>query len=334
MIYKIPVLLMTKYTRICLEEREKIFKLTGENYNQTDIAKKLGRNKSSVSREIARCTCDPLGYLPDRAQLDSIKLKQRNTALFRSSNLCKHVVSLLQQGWSPEQISGRLKHENNGAGVVSHETIYKFIYSPEGQAQKLYLLLTRHKPKRTRWFSRKPRKSHIPESASIFNRPKFIDKRNKMGHWEGDLVVFGSLKGSNVTTLVERKSRFARLIHNKSKYTDEVIGGIAKTISCLPNNRFKTITFDRGTEFASFRTLGIDTYFCNPHSPWQKGGDENFNGRLRKYLPKKFDHRNLSQYLLDNIEEKMNNQPRKCLGFKSPAEVFYKQNLQYVALDP
>ena len=90
---------MTKYTRICLEEREKIFKLTGENYNQTDIAKKLGRNKSSVSREIARCTCDPLGYLPDRAQLDSIKLKQRNTALFRSSNLCKHVVSLLQQGW-------------------------------------------------------------------------------------------------------------------------------------------------------------------------------------------------------------------------------------------
>jgi IS30 family transposase len=151
---------------------------------------------------------------------------------------------------------------------------------------------------------------------------------------EGDLVVFGSLKGANVTTLVERKSRFAQLVYNRSKYTDEVIGGIAKTMSGLPNKRAKTITFDRGTEFASFRKLGVTTYFCNPHSPWQKGGDENYNGRLRKYLPKKFDHRNLSQDLLDNIEDKMNNQPRKCLGFRSPAEVFHNRKLQYVALDP
>ena len=100
------------------------------------------------------------------------------------------------------------------------------------------------------------------------------------------------------------------------------------------DNNTHTITFDRGTEFASFRNLNIRTYFCNPHSPWQKGGNENFNGRLRKYLPKKFDSRKLSQDLLDNIEEKMNNQPRKCLGFRSPVEVFYGRKLQYVALDP
>ena len=325
---------MTKYRRIDLPEREKIFNLSRQNYNQPYIAKELGRNKSSISRELGRCAFDPLGYLPDRAEVNAAKFAQRNFSLFRSENLAKVVILLLKEGWSPQQISGRLKVEDAGVRVVSHETIYKFIYSKEGQAQKLYLLLTRHKPKRTKWFSRRLKKSHIPESANIINRPKSIDKRNRMGHWEGDLVVFGVLKGSNVTTLVERKSRFAQLLHNRSKYSDEVIGGIAKTICKLPSNRIKTITFDRGTEFASFKKLGIDTYFCNPHSPWQKGGDENFNGRLRRYLPKKFDHRNLSQDLLDNIQEKMNNQPRKCLGFRSPAEVFYNRKLQYVALDP
>jgi IS30 family transposase len=325
---------MTKYHRITLEEREIIYSLLQTNHNQTFIARQLGRNKSSISRELGRCNTDPLGYIPDRANNFAIRFGLRNPKIFLKPKLSNCVITLLKEGWSPEQIAGRLKLENNGSRVVSHETIYQFIYSEEGKAQKLYNLLTRHKPKRTKWYSRKPRKSHIPESANIINRPKVIEKRRSIGHWEGDLVVFGSLKGANVTTLVERKSRFAQLVRNKSKYTDEVIGGITNVLSSLPNKQIKTITFDRGTEFASFKNLNITTFFCNPHSPWQKGGDENFNGRLRKYLPKKFDHRNLSQDLLDNIEEKMNNQPRKCLGFRSPAEVFYNRKLQYVALDP
>jgi len=305
---------MTKYHRMTLTERENIYSLLQTNHNQAFIARQLSRNKSSISRELARCNSDPIGYIPDRAQQISESFLRRNPKIFRSQKLSASIISLLRIGWSPEQISGRLRLENNGTPVVSHETIYQFIYSSEGQAQKLYSLLTRHKPKRTRWFSRKPRKSHIPESANIKHRPKVVEKRRSIGHWEGDLVVFGSLKGANVTTLVERKSRFAQLVHNRSKYTDEVIGGITKTMSGLPNKQVKTMTFDRGTEFASFRRLGITTYFCNPHSPWQKGGDENFNGRLRRYLPKKFDHRSLSQDLLDSIAEKMNNQPRKCLG--------------------
>ena len=325
---------MIKYRRICLSERENIYKLRQSGHNQTFIAKVLCRNKSSISRELDRCANDPIGYTPDRANAHASRFARRNSKLFRSANLRACVVSLLKEGWSPEQIAGRLKLENTGVGVVSHETIYQFIYSKEGQVQKLYLLLTMSKPKRMKWFSRKPRQSHIPEFANIKHRPKVIEKRKSIGHWEGDLVVFGSIKGANVTTLVERKSRFAQLVYNRSKYTNEVIDGIAKTMSCLPNKRVKTITFDRGTEFAWYRKLGIDTYFCNPHSPWQKGGDENFNGRLRKYLPKRFDHKGLSQDLLDKIEEKMNNQPRKCLGFRTPAEVFYNRKLQYVALDP
>lgn len=174
----------------------------------------------------------------------------------------------------------------------------------------------------------------MPESANIKHRPGIVDKRRSIGHFEGDLVVFGSLRSSNVTTIVERKSRLTKLVHNQNKYTNEVVGGIKEKLSQLPKRLVKTITFDRGSEFASYRNLGVTTYFCNPHSPWQKGGNENFNGRLRKYLPKRYDHRKLSQELLDKIEEKMNNQPRKCLGFRSPLEVFYGRKLQYVALDP
>ncbi len=325
---------MTKYHRMTLDERENIYNLLQTNHNQTYIARQLGRNKSSISREMARCQSDPLGYIPDRANNFAIRFARRNSKIFRSANLANCVITLLKEGWSPEQISGRLKLENNGVGIVSHETIYQFVYSEEGQSRKLYQLLTRHKPKRTRWYSRKPKKSHIPESANIINRPKSIDNRNKIGHWEGDLVVFCSLKSSNVTTLVERKSRLAKLVHNKSKYTDDVISGITNSLKSIHVKYRKTITFDRGTEFASFRNLDITTYFCDSHSPWQKGGNENFNGRLRRYLPKKYDHRNLSQELLDNIEEKMNNQPRKCLGFKTPTELFYNRKLQYVALDP
>jgi len=209
---------MIKYKRISLSEREKIFELLSQNYNQSFIAKKLDRNRSTISRELRRCIEDPLGYLPDRADLNARRFARRNSKLFRSANLSSCVIRLLKEGWSPEQISGRLKLEA-GHISVSHETIYKFIYSEEGARQKLYRFLTRHKPKRTKWYSRAPRKSHIPETSSISFRPKFIEKRKKIGHWEGDLVVFGSLKSSNVTTIVERKSRLTKLIHNKSKYT-------------------------------------------------------------------------------------------------------------------
>lgn len=324
---------MRTYHRINLSEREEVYRLLRTNYNQTFIAKALGRSKSTISREIKRCESDPLGYLPDRANDYARRLLRRNCGVFRSSSLRDCVVKLLEEGWSPEQISGRLKLEKCSLRV-SHETIYKFVYSAEGQENKLYKLLTRQKPKRTRWYTRKPRKSHISITSSIACRPASVEKRKRIGHFEGDLVVFSSLKSSNITTLVERKSRLTKLVHNRSKYTSEVIGGIKNVLSKLPQKYKKTITFDRGTEFASYRNLEITTYFCNPHSPWQKGSNENNNGRLRRYLPKTYNSTNLSQELLDKIEYKMNNQPRKCLDFKSPIEVFYNQKLQYVALGP
>lgn len=325
---------MKKYTRITLGERENIYALLKLDLNYTSIASFLGRHKSSISRELARCKLEKIGYTPDRANIAAINLSKIRKCLLDDKALKAYVISKLKDGWSPEQISGRLKLENSDL-QVSHETIYKFIYySNEGIQNKLYTLLTRKKLKRTVWYSRKPRKSHIPDTASINERPRVIEKRKRIGHWEGDLIVFGSLKGSNVTTLVERKSRFVKLAHNNSKYTKEVIGGIQNALSTIPSKHKKTITFDRGTEFAAYKNLELTTYFCNPHSPWQKGSNENFNGRLRRYLPKNYNPKNLSQDLLDKISYSMNNQPRKCLGFKTPQEVFYSQTMRLVALDP
>jgi transposase, IS30 family len=324
---------MRRYTRISLFERENIYILKQAGHNQTYIANKLGRDKATISRELRRFISDPLGYLPDRANDIAGRLAWRNLHLFRNARLRSYVIDRLKEGWSPEQISGRLKCERSDM-QVSHETIYKYIYSEEGRQNKLFYLLTRKKPQRTRKHGRKPRQSHIPETAAISNRPAAIDKRKKIGHWEGDLVIFKSVQSANVSTLVERKSRLVKLVYNRGKYTDQVVGGIKNVMSALPETHRTTITLDRGTEFASYKNLGIKTYFCDPHSPWQKGSNENFNGRLRRYLPKGRIPQNLSQELLDKIEEKMNNLPRKCLGFKTPYEVFHNRKTLTVAIDP
>jgi IS30 family transposase len=324
---------MTKYTRITISDREIIYQLQRRGYNQTDIASLMKRHKSTISRELKRCKPDPLGYLPDRANNIASSLYKRNAGKFCCSKRKAFVLEKLNQGWSPEQIAGRLKLEKSNLRV-SHETIYKFIYSQEGQSQKLYRLLTRQKPKRRRWHSRKPKKSHIPETASIKYRPQVVENRAKIGHWEGDLVVFSPLKSDNISTLLERKSRYVKLVHNKSKYTKEVVGGIGKVMGQIPAIYKKSVTLDRGTEFASYSNLGVPTFFCNPHSPWQKGSNENFNGRLRRFFPKGRIPTDLTQKRLDEVEDILNNQPRKCLGFKTPHEVFFKSNIIYVALDP
>ncbi len=243
-----------------------------------------------------------------------------------NEDLKKHIIARLKQGWTPEQIAGRLKYEKSDFRI-SHETIYQYIYSEEGKSKKLSLLLLRRRVKRGSRYGKKPKQHYIPESHFIEKRPEHINKRKEQGHWEGDLVIFTILKSSNVTTLLERKSRYAELIYNPNKYSKTVIGNIDKRLSNMPMDYRRTITFDRGKEFAKYSDLDMDVYFCNPHSPWEKGSNENFNGRLRRYLPKRFDHRDLNQKLLDQIQLKMNNTPRKCLGYQTPAEsLFYNSS--------
>jgi IS30 family transposase len=324
---------MVYYKRLSLYEREKIYLFKQNNKTQTEIALLLGRSQSTISYELKRCP-GGLVYLPDRANIDARSKDKRYNGKIAIDALKNHIIFRLKQKWSPEQIASRLKYERSSFRI-SHEAIYQYIYSEEGRRKKLSLLLLRRRPKRGSRYGKKPAKHYIPESCRIEKRPDHINKRKEKGHWEGDLVVFTILKSSNVTTLLERKSRYVELIYNPNKYSKTVIGNIDKRLSNMPLDLRKTITFDRGKEFAKYNDLDMDVYFCNPHSPWEKGSNENFNGRLRRYLPKRFDHRDLNQKLLDQIQLKMNNTPRKCLGFKTPIEALFHQtsNPKYL-LDP
>ena len=169
--------------------------------------------------------------------------------------------------------------------------------------------------------SRKRNKPNIINFVSVHDRPQNINERKEAGHWEGDLIILTALQSKNITTLVERKTRFTKLVLNSSKTSKEVIGGIKERFS-QESSCFKSITFDRGTEFANHHELSADTYFCDPGSPWQKGAVENMNGRIRNLLPKYIRPHFLTQKDLDNIADILNNTPRQILGFKTPKELF------------
>ena len=317
---------MALYKRISLEEREKIYLGLAQGISLRRLAAGLGRSHSSVSRELKRNKDNSLGYLPDRAQnLQKSRIVTKKRKLDSNPELKKYVIDCLKNKyWSPEQIAGRMKLESKF--YICKEAIYQYIYSANGIAENLYRLLPRKKKKRTGVFRRKPR-GGIPNATPIDMRPKIINSRRQFGHWEGDLVLFGIQRNGNITTLVERKTRFAVMLFNTYKYTDVVIGNMKNFIKTANENfnMFKSITFDRGTEFAHHSKLwelSTKTFFCDPAAPYQKGGNENFNGRLRRFAPKSTYTKQLNQNKLDFIANIMNNTPRKILGFKTPLEAF------------
>jgi IS30 family transposase len=313
---------MKKYTRISLEEREKIYLLLKKNLNVSTIAKELGRNKSNISREIRRCKDNHLGYIPDRAHAMYRAGLSRNKALFLEKNLQDYVISKLTiYRWTPKEISASLKLSDSGL-KASPELIYQFIYSKLGLKHDLPSYLKFRRKKRGIRKSRKRKKPNITNLVSIHDRPIVINERKDIGHWEGDLIILSTTESKNITTMVERKTRFVKLRLNQNKTSTEVIGGIKTSLSSQ-NIACKSMTFDRGTEFANHMELEIDTYFCDPGSPWQKGAVENMNGRIRNLLPKHIRPYFLKQKDLDIIADILNNTPRQILGFKTPQELFY-----------
>jgi IS30 family transposase len=207
------------------------------------------------------------------------------------------------------------------------ETIYQFIYKSKNK--DLYSCLAYKKPKRQKRFARKKQVCRYGKIRLITQRPEDVTTRKRFGHWEGDTIEFRGTKEKVVTTLVERKSRMVFLIKNNRKYSREVMEKIKGKFASLPEKMCKTITFDQGVEFADYRQLEQDDkrkiYYCETHSPWQKGSNENMNGRLRWYLPKETDIAKISQSDLDRLAAKMNRCPRKCLGYKTPQELFIQQ---------
>jgi transposase, IS30 family len=210
---------------------------------------------------------------------------------------------------------------------VCPETIYQFIY--KSKHKDLYHYLAYKKPKRRKRFSRKKQLCRFGKIRLITQRPEDIETRKRFGHWEGDTIEFRGTKEKVVTTLVERKSRIVFLIKNNSKHSHGVMEKIKMKFACLPEKMFKTITFDQGSEFAAHRDIEQHhqrkVYYCEAHSPWQKGSNENMNGRLRRYLPSETDISTITQEELDQLAAKMNRCPRKCLGYKTPQELFIQQ---------
>ena len=218
---------------------------------------------------------------------------------------------------------GRLRLDRESGPTVCHETIYRFVYGPEGRAADLYRHLPKARRQRRPRYGRKPRASFVPAARAIAQRPPEVDDRQTFGHWEADLLIFRREHGkANLTSMIERQTRFTILLPNPDRQSNALIGRIGQAWQGLPKGSCRTVTFDRGTEFAAYGLLadqiGIEAYFCDPHSPWQKGAVENANGRIRRTLPGERNLAELTEDDLATIMGRLNTTPRRCLGYRTP----------------
>lgn len=267
------------------------------------------------------------GYYPTVAHSAAAGRRSRLSKLQQNTVLARRVVESLTMAWSPEQIAGRLRLDGAGASRVCHETIYRFVYGPQGRPDTLYRLLPSRRHRLRVRYARKPKGLFIPDENTIKRQPADINERLIPGHWECDLVGFRKVFGQHkLTTLVERVSRYVILARNPSRHSAGVMAGIETGLTALPPEWRRSITFDRGTEFTSYamlmERLGLQSYFCAPQAPWQKGTVENTNGRLRRFLPMETDLATKTDAELTALAYNMNATPRKCLGFRTPSEVF------------
>jgi transposase, IS30 family len=319
------------YRQLDLDERRTLFRLVEARRPVGEIAARLGRHPSTIHRELGRDRFRDgdrgfRGYFPLNAQDLARRRRQRRRKSAADDSLREHVTERLEAGWSPQQIAGRLK-QGQGPASVCHETIYRHIYGPEGRRDGLYRHLPEARRRRGSRYGRRPRAASIPRERWIENRPAEVGGRETFGHWEADLLIFRREVGkANVTSLVERKSRFTFLLANEDERSAAVIGGVADALRGLPENARLTVTFDRGSEFAAYpelaRELAVTAYFCDPHSPWQKGGVENLNGRARRFLPRESPPEALARAHLRRLADRLDDTPRRCLGYRTPREVF------------
>ena len=328
------------YSHIDLDERRKIARWRMAGLSVEMIAEKLGRHRSTIFREIKRNTfTDKLtpelnGYYCVTAHEIACERRTKLRKLARFAGVRQSVIDRIIHGWSPQQIAGRMRLERHPVSV-SHETIYKFAYSADGQAIKLWRHLPEHRARRRPRNARRKHGQRFSPDLNILRRPDIVADRKQFGHWECDLIQFRKKFGkANVTSLVERVSRFAIFLRNNDRQSRPVMNGLIQALQALPHLARRSITFDRGTEFTDWPYLqagiGTQTWFCDPQSPWQKGTVENTNGRARKWLSREVDPLSISDADLIEICNRLNSTPRKCLGYKTPAEVFRKKLLAQI----
>jgi IS30 family transposase len=324
----------TRYAQLSLEERCTIARLREAGQSIRQIAAAVDRPASTISRELRRNSGKHVGYKPGYAQQQARARRWSGSRLDRDDALRDDVLGRLAAGWSPEQVAGRLARDT-GQKVISHESIYRFIYAQlrrtnEG-AWRLYL--PRAKFKRG-WRGRgggSPA-SFMKQRRPIHERPDEADNRQTSGHWEADFMLFATY-GQSVLVAHERSTRATIIARTPSRKAEVTADALSTLLTPLPKPLRSTITFDNGTEFALHyrlhHQLGVQTFFCDTRSPWQKGGVENAIGRLRRYLPRSTNLDRLTSDQLDAIASLYNHTPRKCLDFQTPAEAVSKHLLHF-----
>ena len=314
------------YRHLSFEEREQIAIWRLEAVSQAEIARRLHRSSSTINRELARNRLPSGGYQPSFAEGSYLVRRERAALLERDERLERFVVDRLTEGWSPEQIAGWLKADNEpGLRGLGTETIYRFIYGARQRPAKLWKLLPRGKARRGRR-KRRETKSAITDRRSIHERPEAVQNREKLGDWEADLMF--CRRTQPVLVLHERTSRLTLAAKLAGKSAAETAATLMAIFKRLAPELKGSITFDNGSEFARHGLLasvsGMTTWFCDAYASWQKGSVENTNGRLRRQLPRHLDLDTLSQADLQEIVLSLNLTPRKCLNYLTPIQAFFK----------
>ena len=335
---------MTNYSRLCDQEREEISRLLSQKRSFQDVAKALGRNVSTISREIAAGGCNKYTYravtAQNRARRNAARRKSGKRKLSGDQKLWAYIQKKLRKKWSPRQIAEELEKDYplDMAMRISPEAIYSYIYVlPRGSLKKELVSCLRQNHKR-RYKQRRVAKNerNIEDMLSIEERPKEVEDRTIPGHWEGDLII-GKNNRSALGTLVERTTRTTILVPVKSKEAEVVAKAFAKEAKKLPQQMKLSMTYDQGREMAKHKLFtnitGMKVYFAHPRSPWERGTNENTNGLIRQFFPKGTDFGKVTRYEVKKVQDLLNGRPRAALGFKKPYEVFDQLINNTVALD-
>ena len=316
------------YTQLAREQRYQIYGLIKAAHNQSEIAAIIGCHKSTISRELRR-NCGQHGYYPNQAQLIARGRQRHSHGPRILAQTWQQIELLLRQQWSPEQITGRLKLERHRA--VSPERIYLYVYADKRRGGSLHRHLRSQKKQRKR-YGGYIRRGQIPNRTSIEQRPPIVASKRRFGDWEADTII-GAHHQGGILSLVERKSKLTRLHKLQSKTAAEVKDTSIALLQPLVD-RVHTITVDNGKEFCQHEkitaALQAPIYFAHPYASWERGLNENTNGLVRQYFPKKHDFARITNTEVQRVADLLNNRPRKTLRDRTPNEVFFKE--PFVAL--
>lgn len=320
-----------KYTRLSHIERVEIYKFLALQQSLSQIAKTLGRHKSTICREVKLLGTNGYHHLKGeyKAVYAASNRRSGKTKMNQNPDLDAYVRDKLQLKWSPDQISSKLRqlYPDNKLMQISHESIYLYVYVHVRKELREELIKELRQHRKTRGNTRRgsDKRTTIPDAVRIDERPEEVMGREVAGHWEGDLIL-GKDRASAIATLVERTTRATILVHLTGRDSRTVRLAFEKKFKVLPDLMKKSMTYDNGVEMVQHKLFTKNTkvkvYFANPYSPWERPTNENTNGLLRQYFPKGTDLSLITKERLQYVQDELNDRPRKTLGYRSPAEVF------------